>query len=170
MRSDLLIEDASSYSESLDDEPVVRPAFERLADFLIAQDLLKEYGAEGGEDNDPSYSALCSLVTNEVEVARNGGVLSALSVVGPECVPGFEITSLTDDKRIRRLLLEIVVEAIPSRDPATFGVITEELVWESLGTPVLSFQTMDSILALSWLCVCYRCVLAPRAVDRTEYG
>ena len=150
VRSDLLIEDASSYSESLDDERVLRPAFERLADFLIAQDLLKEYGAEGGEDDDPSYSALCSLVTNEVEVARNGGVLSALSVVGPECVPGFEITSLTDDKRIRRLLLEIVVEAIPSRDPATFGVITEELVWESLGTPVLSFQTMDSILALSW--------------------
>ena len=121
VQSDLLIEDVSSHSESLDTESVVRPAFERLADFLIAQELLKEYDAQGIEFEKPSYSALCSLVISKVTVAKNSGVLSALSVVGAECFPGFEITSLTDDKTIRRLLLEIVIKALPSRDPRTFG-------------------------------------------------
>ena len=150
VRSDLLIEDVSSHLESLDVEPVVRPAFERLADFLIAHELLKEHGDSDVRNEDLSCGSLCSLVTSKVTVAKNSGVLSALSVVGPEFFPGFEITGLTDDKRIRRLLLEIFIKTIPSRDPATFGVTSETLVREALGTRDLSFETMDSVLALSW--------------------
>ena len=150
VQSDLLIEDVSSHAESLDTEPVVRPAFERLADFLNAQELLKEYDARRVEYEESSSSALRSLVTSNVTVAKNSGVLSALSVVGPECFPGFEITNLTDDKKIRRLLLEIVMKALSSRDPKTFSTTLENLIREALGTRGLSFETMDSVLALSW--------------------
>ena len=40
VREDLLIEDAPRAGDVIDAESVVRPAFERLGDFLIAQELL----------------------------------------------------------------------------------------------------------------------------------
>jgi len=47
VRADLLLEDAPITGSHFSDESVVRPAFERLGDFLIAVELLERSTQEG---------------------------------------------------------------------------------------------------------------------------
>ena len=150
IRADLLIEDAPAVDASLGDESAVRPAFERLGDFLIASELLEKSNQVGLYVASEPGGLLHSLWKNSDALERNSGVLAALSILVPEQDIGLELPDLVDDELIHNSLVQIAVRSFPSREPATFSLASASLIWEALRLRDFSLNAMDSILAVSW--------------------
>jgi len=158
VRADLLMEDAPITADLFGGESVVRLAFERLGDFLVATELLersKQTGLEVAYQPDGAFHA---LLKDSDALEQNSGVLAALSILIPEQNPGLELPNPIDDELIRRALVRIAVQSFPSRDPGTFTAASESLIREALGWKDFSFDTMDAVLATSW---------QPSAIDAT---
>jgi hypothetical protein len=77
----LLIEEAPVASDPLGEESAVRPAFERLGDFLVADSLLSETSSLEAVGEALSGGRLHSLVENVDAVAKHSGVLGAVSIL-----------------------------------------------------------------------------------------
>ena len=150
IRNDLLIEDVPTASGSFDAENVVRPAFERLGDFLVAKELLERCETTGLEVASKEGGALHALLRDSEAVERNGAVLTALSILIPEQHPGLELPDMVDDESIRRSLVEITIRSFSSRNPETFTDSSEYLIREALRWEALSFDAMDAVLSSSW--------------------
>lgn len=150
IRNDLLIEDVPAGSGSFDAESVVRPAFERLGDFLVAKELLERCETTSLEVASKEGGALHALLRDCEAVERNGAVLIALSILIPEQHPGLELPNMVDDESLRKSLMEITIRAFSSRNPETFTNASEELIREALGWEALSFDAMDAVLSSSW--------------------
>ena len=150
IRADLLIEDAPATDAPLGDESVVRPAFERLGDFLIASELLERSNQIGLYVACESGGLLHALWKNSDALERNSGVLAALSILVPEQDIGLELQDLVDDELIHNSLVQIAVRSFPSRDPATFSSASASLIWEALRLRDFSLNAMDATLAVSW--------------------
>jgi hypothetical protein len=151
VRADLLLEDAPVTAVPFDKESVVRPAFERLGDFLIASELMERCKQTDVNVVCRPDGALHALLKDSDVLEQNSGVLAALSILVPEQNYGFELPSLVDDESIRSSLLRIAVHSFPSRDPGTFTAASESLILEALRWRDFSFSAMDEILAISWL-------------------
>ena len=82
--ADLLIEDAPIADNSLGDESSVRPAFERLGDFLIAAELLVRTSSPNLDSVFQPGGLLHRFVGSCEAVEQNKGVLAALSILIPE--------------------------------------------------------------------------------------
>ncbi len=145
IRADLLIEDAP-----LEDESVVRPAFERLGDFLIASELLERSNQIGLDVACEPGGLLHALWKDSDALEQNNGVLSALSILVPEQNFGSELPDLVDDELIRSSLVQIAVRSFPSRNPTTFSPESILLIREALRQRGFSFFAMDSTLAIAW--------------------
>ena len=152
VRADLLIEDAPAPDADTlpEDESTVRPAFERLGDFLIASDLLergkqKEFHVACEPDG-----LLHALWKDCDSLERNRGVLTALSILVPEQNHGLEIPDLVNDESISSSLLRIAVRSFPLRDPATFSSTSVSLIRKALNQRDFSFDAMDATLAIAW--------------------
>ncbi|WYD81429.1 MAG: hypothetical protein V8K32_03395 [Candidatus Electrothrix gigas] len=150
VRSDLLVEDAPVTDDFLDSESAVRPAFERLGDFLIAMEILDKSSRTGLEAACRSGGLIYNLTKDHDSVTKNTGILAALSVILPEKNSGSELPNLFLDDSVRISLLQITVRALPSRDPASFSSTTQYLMQEALSLPDFSYQAMDAVLATSW--------------------
>lgn len=147
----LLIEEAPITDNPLGEESAVRPAFERLGDFLVADSLLSEIS---------SPEAICEaflpegrlhyLVQSEGAVVMHRGVLGALSILIPERHRGVELVDLIDHRAVRWQVLKTVVDNLPWRSPDTFSASTGNLLREALADADISFETMDSILSVAW--------------------
>lgn len=149
IRADLLIEDVPKMTNSFDNESVVRPAFERLGDFLIASELIERCNQDILSATMPG-GILYPLLKDTNTVMQNNGILSALSILIPERFPKSELPDLVTDKSIRDLLLDITIQSLPSRDVTTFTSVSEHYVRQALFSRELFSKAMDSILALSW--------------------
>src|SRR5207249_4801579 len=97
VRADLLIEDAPGTDHLLGDESVVRPAFERLGDFIMAGELLSRVRPENIEEACQPGGALHPLLKDREALGQNSGVVSALSILLPEQLPGLELPNLVED-------------------------------------------------------------------------
>ncbi len=150
IRADLLIEDAPAADALLGDESVVRPAFERLGDFLIASELLERSNQMGLDVACEPDGMLHALWKNSDALEQNNGVLAALSILVPEQNPGLEFPDLVDDELIHSSLVQIAVRSFPSRDPATFSSASAFLIQKALRVRDFSFDAMDATLAISW--------------------
>ena len=150
VRSDLLVEDAPLASRPFDDESVVRPAFERLGDFLIASELMEKSKQTVPNVACQPGGAFHALLKNSDVLEQNIGVLAALSILFPEQNPGLELPSLVDNKSIRSTLERIAIRSFPSRDPITFSAASELLIRSALKRTDFSFDAMDAVLSISW--------------------
>ncbi|MDS4028752.1 MAG: hypothetical protein RKO66_01580 [Candidatus Contendobacter sp.] len=150
VRADLLVEDAPTRDDLLGDESVVRPAFERLGDFLVAAELLEKSSQTGLEAACQPGGLLRNLFKDYDALEQHSGILAALSILIAEKNPGVEFSECVDDESIRNSLVRIVVRSFPSRDPSSFTASSGLLARESLGWADFSFEAMDSLLAISW--------------------
>lgn len=147
----LLIEEAPVTEDPLGEESAVRPAFERLGDFFVADSLLSETSLpEAIRKALRPGGRLYFLVQGEDAVIAHGGVLGALSVLIPERHEGLELADLIDDGAVRRQILKIVLDNLPWRNPDTFSTSTANCLREGLADEEISFKVMDSILSIAW--------------------
>ena len=149
VQNDLLLEDAPDSFE-FPEEFSLRPAFERLGDFFVAEKVLERCGDKNIYDECEPGGALYDLLKDAGAIERNREVLAALSIIIPEKNPGLEIHGLTDDRLIRKSLLRIAIEAFPFRNPETFSDASGFLLREAMGLKEISFAAMDAVVALSW--------------------
>ncbi|MBI3249539.1 MAG: hypothetical protein HYZ50_23805 [Deltaproteobacteria bacterium] len=150
VRADLLIEDVPGTSDPLGDESIVRPAFERLGDFLIAEELWAKVVPTQLDAACRPGGSLNSLLTDRKAIGQNNGVISALSILIPEQIPGTEIPNLLEDGNIRTAVLEIAIRSFPLRDPNTFTAASRALIYEALEIEDFSWDAMDAALSVSW--------------------
>lgn len=146
----LLAEDAPVASDPLGEEGTVRPAFERLGDFLIADELLSKISSNQIEQAFKSEGSLSFLVKDLNAISTNIGLISVLSILVPEKYKGIELPNLVDAKNIRTELLKITISALAWRHPNTFSEATEHLVREALAQSDISYATMDALLSVAW--------------------
>ncbi len=149
VREDLLIEDVHEGDALFDAESVVRPAFERLGDFLIATELLDRCKhtdlqvvcRKGGE--------LHFLWKDSEKREQNSGILAALSILIPEQHSGIELPYLVEEEACYDSLVQIAVRSFPSRSHDTFTHASQALISEALRMQGFSAIAMDSLLTVS---------------------
>ena len=149
VREDLLIEDGPKAQAILGEESTVRPAFERLGDFLVASEVLDRAGdnvrGAGGVGG-----LLHALWSGPGALAKNHGVLTALSILIPERHPDIELPCVVEDPTMREQVVRICVSALPYRHPSTFGETSVEVVEEALRAPAFAEEVTDAILSIAW--------------------
>lgn len=149
VREDLLIEDAPRMSDDTEPESVVRPAFERLGDFLIARELLAGMQPSDLPTSCQTGGRLVPYLESPETIANAGGVVSALSILIPEqFAKGTELPNLFDNEPIRAALLKVAISSYVWRDPSSFTGASGDNLREALATRGLSYAAMDAALAL----------------------
>ena len=137
----LLIDDAPPMPAAAN-ESMLRPAFERLGDFLVADAILK-LQSNGPLDLTPWIGTI-------EDVERHSGVLGILSALLPELRNGLELPDMTDDPERSEALLALTVDSLPSRPVSTFSDRSKELVLRALGVENLSFRAMEGLVSIAW--------------------
>ncbi|HNP96029.1 MAG TPA: hypothetical protein PKJ63_10385 [Cyclobacteriaceae bacterium] len=150
VRADLLVEDAPDTNSPLGYESVIRPAFERLGDFLVAEALLEKSKKMGLDVACQPGGLLHALFKDSDALEQNHGALAALSILVPEQIPALELPNLVDEESVRSSLLRIAVRSFPSRDPSSFSATSSHLIQEALGLKDFSSYAMDAALSTSW--------------------
>jgi hypothetical protein len=150
IRADLLMEDAPVNTDLLCNEGVVRPAFERLGDFLIAAEMLEKCKQGGIVASCQPGGMLHALLKDSSALSQNSGVLAAISILIPEQHDGMELPDFVDDISIHNELVRITVRSFPSRDQSSFSRASESLTSQALALQDFSYDAMDAILSISW--------------------
>ena len=149
--ANLLIEETADASAAFPVESTVRPAFERLGDFIIALELVTRLVDTPLEVAFDTGGLLHSLVRDKRAIEENYGILSALCILIPEQYQGREFPDFVESDEIREIIIEIAITSIPSRDPKTFSSASRVLVRQALSKQDLSQVVRDNILGVSWL-------------------
>lgn len=137
----LLIDDAPR-GKDLRDESTLRPAFERLGDYLVADGILSD-NAVGALD-------LARWIGTVEDIERHGGILSVLSVLLPERRNGIELPDLVEDTERSEALLKLTMDSLPSRSESAFTDRLDTLVRHALGRVGLSLLTMERLVSVAW--------------------
>lgn len=149
VRAGLLITDANPEPENAEAEDVVRVAFERLGDHLLAARILQ--GVTGDLLRTSIESGKLRLVfANEATVLENRGLVEALSIQVPEHA-GLRV-ELVDALPVggpRDAVLRATISALPWRDPAHLTDRTQALVIDALSTPGHGYHAFDKVLAVA---------------------
>jgi hypothetical protein len=145
--ADLLIEDGPS-TDTIGAENVVRPAFERFGDFLVASEMLDYVTISNIHQVFKNGGQSAHLLGSVQAVRENAGLLSAISVLLPEKIRGMEVTDLVDDDFIQREVARVVVRSLPWRTAETFLPSTQWVLRGVLNSPG-AYRAMDAMLAVS---------------------
>ena len=145
--ADLLIEDGPS-TDAVGTENVVRPAFERFGDFLVASEIIDSIKDSNIRQAFKSGGKFAHLLDSTQAVGENAGLLSALSVLLPENTQGMELTDLIEHRSIRIDVDAVVVRSLPWRNAETFREETQFLLRRVLNSPG-AYEAMDAMLAVS---------------------
>lgn len=145
--ADLLIEDGPS-TDAIGAENLVRPAFERFGDFLVAAEMLDSVTGPNIQHAFRNGGRFAHLLGTAPVVRDNAGVLSALSVLLPENIPGMELTDLVEHDSVRGEVAAIVVRSLPWRTAETFLPSTQNVLRDMLDTPD-AYKAIDAMLAVS---------------------
>ena len=143
--AELVIEDGPIASGVIGGENVLRPAFERFGDFLIAVELVTNIAIDDFAKTFLSNASIQRLLTTPASVAANAGVVTALSVVVAETV-GREIPDLIENRSVREAVLALTIRALPWRTPDSFSRSTGNLAREALMDE--GWDTMDSLFSV----------------------
>lgn len=145
--ADLLIEDGPA-TDAIGAENVVRPAFDRFGDFLVASEMLESVTSSDVPQAFRSGGRFANLICTEQAIRENTGLLSALSVLLPEKIRGTELSDLVEDDVFRGEVAAVVVSSLPWRTAETLSTSTREVLREMLCTHD-AYKAMDAILAVS---------------------
>ena len=150
VREDLLIEDAPNSQSAFDEESTIRPAFDRLGDFLVALELLEGCDGDGLRIACQPGGLLHSLWRDGDTLSRYHGVIAALSVLIPERESGVELPYLTDDEALHETLSQIAIGSFPAREPSSFSATSVSLLETALGRHDRFAEAMDAVLPVAW--------------------
>ena len=145
--ADLLIEDGPS-TNAIGAENVVRPAFERFGDFLVASEILESLTSSNVNGAFRRGGQFSHIVDSIQAIGENTGLLSALSVLLPEKMQGLELTDLVEFDSIWNDVAVIVINSLPWRTVESFSSSTQQILREVLNSPD-SYEAMDSLLSVS---------------------
>lgn len=145
--ADLLIEDGP-FTDAIGTENLVRPAFERFGDFLVASKMLDSIADADIGQAFWSGGKFNHLLCSTDAVWENSGLLSALSVLLPEKKCGVELTDLVDEDQIKSDVAKIVVRSLPWRTATTFLTSTQQVLRSMLNS-LGAYEAMDAMLAVS---------------------
>lgn len=145
----LLIEDVSD-GVGWEQDIVLRPAFERLGDFLVATEVLAR--VPDGELNKAArpQGVLHPWLKDSAVVEANRGVLAEFAILAAEQTPGFELPDLAPVRECYDELASIASKALVFRDPSSLTFNTARLIRYGLGTGALAYDAMDAVLSCAW--------------------
>lgn len=150
LRENLLIEDASREADPINEESAVRPAFERLGEFLVAQELLAGMTPGDFRKACETNGRLAPYFGSLEGVSTNEGVVSALSVLIPEqFAQGTELPDLFEEGPIHSAVSKITVSSYLWRDPSSFTNVSQATLRKTLGMPGYATAAMDAALLIS---------------------
>ncbi len=149
VREALLIQDATGLVP-WDQGSVLRPAFERLGDFLVATELLSRIASEDLADRNRLLKLLSPWLKDTASIRKYRGILGELSAILPERQPGTELPDLATDPECRRELMEVAFKAIPFRSQGSLTTATAELIRGAFGSPELALRAVDAVLSSVW--------------------
>lgn len=149
VRAGLLITDVDPKDRSPGAEEVVRVAFERLGDHLLAARLLA--GIKPGELRKAIDSGgLRFVFANSGAVLDNQGLVQALSIQVPEHADfSTELVDAIPAAGPRDAVLQATISALPWRDPEHMTNRTQRLVLEGLTTHEYGYEVFDTLLAVA---------------------
>ncbi|MHB8106833.1 MAG: NACHT domain-containing protein [Candidatus Cryosericum sp.] len=150
VRSDLLLQDIPLAGPISGAEPTVRPVYERLGDFLMAEQLWKDIAVARVSIAARNGGPLDLILHDKDTIRQHAGILEALSVVIPEHEPGHELTDLARDEPSREELVKIAVGSYPWRDLSAFSTESQHLVREALAIAGFTWKAFDVLLSISW--------------------
>ena len=145
----LLIEDVSDQPE-FESQSLLRPAFERLGDFLIAMEVVDLMRGKDISAVSQSGELLHPWLKDTKSIRLNQGMLGELSVLVPEEMPGLELPDLAFGSATFEDLARIALKSLVYRNPESLSSRTAGLVEWALGVHDLAFLAMDSVLACGW--------------------
>ncbi|MBN2285729.1 MAG: hypothetical protein JXI43_04735 [Tissierellales bacterium] len=145
VKEDLLIEDGPAAIMSFAGENILRPAFERFGDFLIATALLQENTSDRFIDT--FLTRIQQFLATPSTIEANAGIIQALSILLPE-TKSIELPNLIKDTDNHEIVLAFTMHALPWRTPDSFSRSTCRLVEESLSKNEWK-RTMNSLLSVS---------------------
>ena len=144
----LLIENVCD-DRGLEQSVVLRPAFERLGDFLIATEVLATIPDGELDKAAQPQGALHSWLKDSTAIETNRGVLAEFAVLAAERIDDFELPDLAQDPDCYDELASIAIKALVFRDPKSLTHSTVRLIQHGLHTTG-AFDAMDAVLSCAW--------------------
>ena len=145
----LLIEDVSDRT-GWEHDSVLRPAFERLGDFLVVTEMLRRIADDELETASKEGGLLHPWLKDPPAIRANRGVLGELSVLVPERIRGIELPDLACDPATREELALITIKALVFRNPDSLTTHTVRLIKPAFRKPNLAYEATDAVLGCAW--------------------
>ena len=145
----LLIEDVSDQT-GWEQDSVLRPAFERLGDFLIATEVLNRIAAGDLATASQAGGLLHPWLKDIAAIRTNQGILGELSVLAAERTSDLELPDLAFDPATRDDLALIAIKALVFRNPDSLTIATARLIQHAFGTQELAYDATDAVLGCAW--------------------
>lgn len=147
VRNELLIEDGPGENSGFAAEAVVRIAFERFGDFLLADRLIQQSGNEINQLFTPGGS-LESTLSSDQSFYERSGILEALAIIVPERTVNELATFFRTSPNLPQVV-SLVVQSLPSRIPSSFSEKTVELLVEHFNSDLA--ESLEAALAVSFI-------------------
>ena len=147
IREGLFLVDAAPAGGGDSAEDIVKIAFERLGDHLLANALLQDMTAKG-LDHAIQRGGLAFLFSSREAMESNAGLIEALCVQIPERF-AIEMPDCLRGSDHFEYALDLAVKAVLWRDPTTTGQVTALLVEEALTSPNTFSTAMDVAVSSS---------------------
>ena len=145
----LLIEDVSDLN-GWEQDSVLRPAFERLGDFLIATEVLNRITTEDLATASQAGGLLHPWLKDITAIRTNQGILGELSVLAAERTSGLELPDLACDPATHDDLAFIAIKALVFRNPDSLTIATARLIQYAFGAQELAYDATDTVLGCAW--------------------
>ena len=149
VKESLLIEEPVS-TNGFDEETSLRPAFERLGDFLIAWKVLDRIPTGDLIEAAHPEGTLRSWLQDLHSIQTNWGILAEFAVLAAERDLGFELTDFARDPETQDALAAIVMQSLVFRNADSLTDSTTKLIQEALNPQALNRDAMDAVVSCGW--------------------
>lgn len=144
VKSDLLIEDGPIDHKQLASQTYIRPAFERLGDFLLATEIAKQASATVVE-HFTLHEKVREIFKDEISIATNASLVAALSVILPEN-HAHELPSLFNESELYNEVAVIATRSLIWRTPESLTDSTGIFVKAACEKD--GYASMDALFAI----------------------
>ena len=144
VKADLLIEDGAFNNSQLASETYVRPAFERLGDFLIATEIVTKAWKTNGAFF-LTHGKMQDIFKDETSINFNSSLVAALSVILPE-THSVELPLLFETSPLYTHIAVIATRALIWRTPESLNNSTKKFVRQCLQND--GYTGMDALFSI----------------------
>ena len=158
IHSELLIEDVPIDQGCYGYEKTVRPCYERIGDYLLANEILDRcdpsYINKECMPDGKLYPYLAELQHSPNPFAgekeRDPGLIEMLTMLIPAKYPGKELPDLCDMENVKSKLYRHFVNTLASRTAESITKATRKLVWFLMGDRDLCYDITDELISICW--------------------